>query len=71
MKSGTCPPPPPPVLSSYRLYLSVCLKPINVKTAEPIGQKFYVGPHMAQGKIYGCSDLFKILSPKPFDFCKF
>ena len=32
--------------------LSVCLYPINVKTAEPIGPKFFVGPHGAPGKVY-------------------
>ena len=32
--------------------LFVCLYPINVKTAEPIGPKFFVGPHGAPGKVY-------------------
>jgi len=32
--------------------LSVCLYPINVKTAEPIGPKFCVGPHVTPGKVY-------------------
>ena len=32
--------------------LSVCLYPINVKTAEPIGPKFFVGPHVTPGKVY-------------------
>ena len=32
--------------------LSVCLYPINVKTAEPIGPKTFVGPHGAPGKVY-------------------
>ena len=32
--------------------LSVCLHPINVKTAEPIGPKFCVGPYMTPGKFY-------------------
>ena len=31
---------------------SVCLYPINVKTAEPIGPKFCVGPHVTPGKVY-------------------
>ena len=31
----------------YFASLSVCLYPINVKTAEPIGPKFCVGPHVA------------------------
>ena len=30
------------------VYLSVCLYPINVKTAEPIGPKSFVGP---QGRL--------------------
>ena len=32
--------------------LSVCFYPINVKTAEPIGTKFCVGPHVVPGKVY-------------------
>ena len=32
--------------------LSVCLDPINVKTAEPIGPKFFVGHHVSPGKVY-------------------
>jgi len=32
--------------------LSVRLYPINVKTAEPIGPKFCVGPHVTPGKVY-------------------
>ena len=47
-------------LSIYKFGLSVCLYvclfvclyPINVKTAEPIGPKFFVGPHGAPGKVY-------------------
>ena len=31
----------------------VCLYPINIKTAEPIGPKFCVGPHMTSGEVYG------------------
>ena len=34
--------------SIYILCLSVCLYLINVKTAEPIGPKFCLGPHMTQ-----------------------
>ena len=33
--------------SIYKFGLSVCLYPINVKTAEPIGPKFFVGHHLA------------------------
>ena len=45
--------------------LFVCLYPINVKTAEPIGPKFFVGPHVALGKVYGQSD-FKYVILKYF-----
>ena len=33
--------------------LFVCLYPINVKTAEPIGSKFCVGSRVTPGKVYG------------------
>ena len=36
----------------YILCLSVCLYPIIVKTVEPIGPKFFVGPHVTPGKVY-------------------
>ena len=32
--------------------LFVCLYPINVKTAETIGPKFFVGHHVTTGKVY-------------------
>ena len=32
--------------------LFVCLYTINVKTAEPIGPKFFVGHHVTTGKVY-------------------
>ena len=32
--------------------LSVCLYSINVKTAEPIGPKFFVGHNVTTGKVY-------------------
>ena len=32
--------------------LSVCLYPINVKTAEPIGPTFCVGAYMTTEKVY-------------------
>ena len=32
--------------------LFVCLYPINVKTAEPIGPKFFVGSRVIPGKVY-------------------
>ena len=35
--------------------LFLCLYPINVKTAEPIGPKICEATHMTQGKVYGCS----------------
>ena len=34
------------------VYLFVFLYPINVKTAEPIGPKFFVGHHVTTGKVY-------------------
>ena len=41
------------VLSIYKfglsVWVSVCLYPINVKTAEPIGLNFFVGPHVTPG----------------------
>ena len=44
--------------------LSVCLYPINVKTAEPIGTKFCVGPHMTPGKVFVWSKFQKLASNK-------
>ena len=32
--------------------LFVCLYPINVKTAEPIGPKFFVGHHVTTENVY-------------------
>jgi len=40
------------LLKIYMLCLPVCLYPINVKTAEPIGPTFCVGSHMTPGKVY-------------------
>ena len=56
----------------YILCLSVCLYPINVKTAEPIRPKFSVGLDMSTGKfktIYRWSKL-KDLPPTKFDLNK-
>ena len=41
--------------SIYKFGLSVCLYPINVKTAEPIGPKFFVGHLGTPGKVYESS----------------
>ena len=41
--------------------LSVCLYPINVKTAEPIGPKFFVGHHVTTGKVFFKSAKFFFL----------
>ena len=41
--------------SIYKFSLSVCLYPINIKTAEPIGPKFCVGPLVTPGKVYKCA----------------
>ena len=47
----------------YFSFLSVCLFvslfPINVKTAEPIGPKFFVGPRLTPEKVYEWSELKK------------
>ena len=43
------------------IFLSACLYPINVKTAELIGPKFCVGSHMTPGKVQGCSKLQKFV----------
>ena len=47
----------------------VCLYPINVKTAEPIGPKFGVGPLMTPEKVYGCSK-FQTSLPQILIFIK-
>ena len=39
-------------LACLSVWVSVCLYPINVKTAETIGPKFFVGHHMTTGKVY-------------------
>ena len=39
-------------LACLSVCLSVCLCPINVKTAEPIGPKFFLGHHATLGKVY-------------------
>ena len=39
-------------VSIYKFGLSVCLYPINVKMAEPIGPKFFVGHHVTTGKVH-------------------
>ena len=56
--------------SINKVGLSVCLCPINVETAEPIGPNFYVGHHVTQGRFMD-DQIFKILPPSKFDFWKF
>ena len=51
------------------LWLFVCLYPINVKTAEPIGPKFCVGPHVTRGKVYEWLEFQKFVF-KSFLNCK-
>ena len=54
-------------LASIYLYfacLGVCVYPINLKTVEPNGPKFCVGPHMAPGKVYGWSKFQSFASKK-------
>ena len=48
--------------SIFKFGLSVCLCPINVKTAEPIRPKFSVGPHVAPEKVYGQSDFKYVIN---------
>ena len=48
---------------------SVRLHPINVKTAEPIGPKFCVRPHMTPARVYLRLKITN-LCPKVFEFCK-
>ena len=42
------------------VWLCVSFYPMNVKTAELIGPKFCVGPHMTPGKVYGWSKFQKL-----------
>ena len=44
--------------------MSVYWYPINLKTAEPIGPKFFEEPYVTTGKVYGCSNLQKLASNK-------
>ena len=46
-------------------WVFVCLYLINVKTAEPIGPKFFVGHHVIPGKVYE-DQIFKNLPPSKF-----
>ena len=53
--------------SKYKFSLSVCLfvsNKINVKTAKPIGPKFFVGSRVTPGKVYGWSNFQKFASIK-------
>jgi len=52
------------------LSASVCLYPINVRTAEQIGPKFCVGPHVTQGEDLWMIKIKKKLCLKVFYFCK-
>ena len=47
-------------LACLFVWVFVCLYPINVKTAEPIGPKFCVGHHVTPGKVYGMIKFSKI-----------
>ena len=44
--------------------LFVCLYPINVKTAEPIGPKFFVGTRVTPWKVFEWSNFQKFASIK-------
>ena len=50
---------------------SFCLHPINVKTAEPIGPKFCVGPHVTPGKAHELKKNLKICVSNFNIFVKF
>ena len=50
--------------SIYILCLSVCLYPINIKTAEPIGPKFFVWSRVTPGKVFRWSNFQKFVSNK-------
>ena len=51
-------------LSVFSVCLFVFLYPINVKTAEPIGPKFFVGHHVTTGKVYEWSKFQIVVSIK-------
>ena len=51
--------------------LFVCLYPINVKTAEPIGPKFFVGHLGTPGKVYESSKFVSIKIRSSLNFLKF
>ena len=53
----------------YFACLSVRLYSINVKTAEPIGPTFFVGPHVTQGRFMNDPN-FKSLPLKKIRFLK-
>ena len=56
------------------IYLSVRLYPINVKTAEPMAPKFFVGHLGTQGKVYEWTKFQILVSIKirsPLNFFKF
>ena len=59
------------LISIYTLL--VCLYPKNVKTAELIGRKFCVGPHMTPGKVLldSCSKLHSSVTKSFWIFLKF
>ena len=54
----------------YFVCLSVCLYPINVKTAEPIGPNFGVGPHVTPKEGLRMIKISKLGVKKFFNFCK-
>ena len=61
-------------LACLSVSLSVCLYPINVKTAEPIGPKFFVGHLGTPGKVYKWSKFQIFVSIKigsSLNFLKF
>ena len=53
-----------PSINIYYACLGVCLYPVNVKTAEPIGPEFFVGLHIFPRKVYEKSKFQKLASSK-------
>ena len=53
------------------VWVFVCLYPIKVKTAELIGPKFFVGPHVIPVKVYESSEFKKFVFKSFFIFVKF
>ncbi len=53
----------------YYACLSVRPFAINVKTTQPIGPKFCVGPQMSPGLRFKGAENYKNLCPKVLEYC--